>query len=93
MGSRMGPPPRVSEQLELALDDARLVIPWGGRSPRGLTRVSKNVILKALAAQSTSGSVVDERQLGLWSTRSKKVVAAVAATTPLLPLPWEVRDG
>ena len=26
-------------QLELELDDARLIIPWGGRSPRTLTRL------------------------------------------------------
>ena len=30
-----------SEQLELELDDARLRIPWGGRSPRSLTECGK----------------------------------------------------
>ena len=30
--------PHVGDQLELALDDQRVRIPWEGRSPRGLTR-------------------------------------------------------
>ncbi len=34
-----------SEQLELELGDARLRIPWGGRSPRSLTECGKLFIL------------------------------------------------
>jgi len=34
-----------SDQLELELDDTRVVIPWGGISPRLLTRGAKVVIL------------------------------------------------
>ncbi len=37
-----------SEQLELELDDARLRIPWGGRSPRSLTECGKLFILAEL---------------------------------------------
>ena len=35
----------IGEQLELQLDDARLRIPWDGRSPRTLTRCGKLFIL------------------------------------------------
>ena len=31
----------ISTQLQLALEDARLKIPWGGRSPRELTECGK----------------------------------------------------
>ena len=37
--------PPDSVQLELELDDARLRIPWGGRSPRTLTKMWKSRIL------------------------------------------------
>ncbi len=37
--------PVNSEQLELELTDARPKIPWGGRSPRSLTRCGKLFIL------------------------------------------------
>ena len=40
--------PRVGDQLELVLDDARLRIPWGGRSPRSLTKCGKLFILGEL---------------------------------------------
>jgi len=40
--------PPDSYQLELQLDDARLRIPWGGRSPRSLTECGKLFILEEL---------------------------------------------
>ncbi len=49
--------PRTGEQLELALDDVRLKIPWEGRSPRGLTRVRISSIFKAQAEKSVSDFV------------------------------------
>ncbi len=39
--------PRVSDQLELDLFPGE---PWGGRAPRGLTRVRLGLIFKAEAA-------------------------------------------
>ena len=42
--------PSDSEQLELELKDARLRIPWGGRSPRSLTRCGKLFILAEIPA-------------------------------------------
>jgi len=47
----------VGEQLELSLDDVRLkriVVPWGGASPRVLTRGHAVSILKAQAAKNMS---------------------------------------
>ncbi len=40
-----------SEQLELALDDVRLKIPWGGQSPRGLTTAYERFTLKTQGAE------------------------------------------
>ena len=42
--------PVNSEQLELELDDARPEIPWGGRSPRSLTKCGKLFIVAELPA-------------------------------------------
>ena len=36
---RQGPSSRVGDQLELALGDVRLKLPWNGRSPRELCRL------------------------------------------------------
>ena len=58
----------VSDQLSLELpgllDAAR--VPWGGRSPRGLTRVQLSPIFKAQAEKSVSDFVSDENQYDLW---------------------------
>ncbi len=35
-----------SEQLELDLDDVRVVVPWSGTSPRELTRCYKALFLR-----------------------------------------------
>ena len=43
-----------SSQLELDLEDARLRIPWGGRSPRSLTECGKLFIL----AESPTGGLI-----------------------------------
>ncbi len=52
------------EQLELELEDARLEIPWGGRSPRSLTKCGKLFILSELPAR---GSIRDDpKQLTLF---------------------------
>jgi len=60
-----------STQLELELDDVRLNLPWGGRSPRGLTRAATSVILKARAAESMS-EFVDPAQSEIFVARSKR---------------------
>jgi len=55
---------REGDQLELVLEDARLNIPWGGRSPRSLTKCGKLFIL---AESPTGGPIqVDPRQLTLF---------------------------
>ncbi len=43
-----------SDQLELELNDVRLKIPWGGRSPRSLTKCGKLFIL---SERPTGGSI------------------------------------
>ncbi len=54
----------VPEQMELELEDARLKIPWGGRSPRSLTKCGKLFIL----AESPTGGPIrsDPLQLTLF---------------------------
>ncbi len=60
---------RIGEQLELQLEGDVLVdprrLPWGGRSPRALTRVALRGILKAQADKSVS-NFVDPEQYDLW---------------------------
>ena len=43
-------------QLELELNDARLSIPWDGRSPRSLTKCGKLFIL----AESPTGGLIQD---------------------------------
>jgi len=45
---------RDGEQLEMALGDVRVKLPWNGRSPRDLTRVALSGIFKARAVKSVS---------------------------------------
>ena len=44
-----------STQLELELGDAHLEIPWGGRSPRSLTKCGKLFIL----SESPAGGLLE----------------------------------
>ena len=46
-------------------------LPWGGRSPRALTRCSERAIFKAQAEKSVSDFVSDENQHDLWLTIKK----------------------
>ena len=55
--------PTISTQLELELEDARVNIPWGGQSPRALTKCGKLFSLKALGA---SRSILDANQYTLF---------------------------
>ena len=79
--------PRVGDQLELGLpglvDLARQ--PWGGRSPRGLTRVALSTIFKAQAAKERSVSWRDVNQFDLWLPM-KRAPAKYAGAPLLLPL-------
>ena len=81
------------EQLELGLFRGE---PWGGRSPRGLTRAHLGVILKPRGKKSMS-AIPDPMQLelplGYKSIRKKGRVAGPSGALTLLPLPWEVSDG
>ncbi len=79
------------EQLELELYRGE---PWGGVSPRGLTKGALGVILEPEAEKSTS-AFKDPEQLEFWPVGRSKMDAraldnerAPFAST-LLPLPWE----
>ncbi len=57
---------RGGEQLVLSLDDVRLkrvVVPWGGRSPRVLTRAWERFSLEAQGG----GREVDPRQVEMFA--------------------------
>jgi len=58
------------DQLTLDLGAQSVVgassLPWGGRSPRALTKGYKRFILKAQAEKSMGDSVRDENQYDLW---------------------------
>jgi len=65
---------REGDQLELRLGEEFLVgaarLPWGGRSPRALTRGYERFILKAQAKKSVRDSV-DPNQYDLWLSTKK----------------------
>ncbi len=61
-------------------------LPWGGRSPRALTRGYERFILKAQAAKSTSDFVGDPGQFDLWLP-IKKAPREYLGAPSLLPLP------
>jgi len=83
--------PRVGDQLELQLLGVLPItaLPWGGRRPRGLTRVALSVILKAQAGKSVSGDG-DPMQYDLWLPMKK--APWIYQGAPLLSEP-EVGDG
>ena len=71
---------RVGEQLELALDDVRLKLPWGGRSPRALTGGSRRLFLKR--KQQSVSDFVGPGQCDLF----KKAAPRYSGAPLLLPL-------
>ncbi len=81
-----GTHPRDSDQLELwqamVLEERRM--PWGGRSPRALTRTAMNPIFKAGAAKSVSELLASD-QLELWSIKERG--PGYAGAPLLIPLP------
>ena len=58
-----------SDQLELELDDVRLRIPWGGRSPRSLTECGKLFIHTELPAGGLIQDALDQYTLFLQGGR------------------------
>jgi len=72
----------VIEQLELALGDVRLSIPWGGQSPRVLTK-AYNALFSRREPQNDDGFFASSDQLEMFGEAKK-----VSGRTPtLLPLP------
>ena len=78
---------REGEQLELALPGVVALkrLPWGGRSPRELTRVSTSIIFKAQAVKAQAILLVDEGQYDLWLP-VKKAPGWFSGAPSLLPL-------
>ncbi len=74
-----------SGQLELALHDERKAVPWGGRSPRSLTRVQKALFLKR-ERQKGDRFFVDPSQIDMWlaAPRAPRIYRGAPS---LLPLP------
>ena len=81
-----------SEQLELRLYEefAGGVEPWGGRSPRVLTRCSERLFLRRKAEKSVSDLFLDERQYDLWLPNKKAPRESSRGAPSLLPLAEEV---
>ncbi len=76
-----------SDQLELELGDKRLLIPWGGRSPRVLTAGYKLIILKRERQKKHERFVLGV-QLEIWPGTIERAIAPSGAIAPtLLPLP------
>jgi len=77
---------RVGEQFDLDLFPG---VPWGGRSPRGLTRVRLGLIFNA-RAEEPRGFSRDQAQLVLWPVskkpRRRKRLQQAAGAPTLLPL-------
>ena len=65
----------TSDQLILpGIEEAvvgSLRVPWGGRSPRALTKAHERFILKTQGAKSVSDFAFDENQYDLWLTIKK----------------------
>jgi len=80
---------RIGDQLTLPGFEAVVVgaskLPWGGRSPRALTRGYKRFILKPRAKKSVSDFVSDENQYDLWLP-VKKAPFVYDGAPSLLPL-------
>jgi len=96
VGSRLVRPrreaPRTGDQLEL---DLFAGIPWGGHSPRGLTRAGKALFLRP--EPQGHGVEVDPMQLLMWPVasrpRRKSGPQQAAGAPSLLPLPRRRRGG
>jgi len=74
----------VMAQLELGLNDVRVRIPWGGHSPRDLTRSAKMLYSKRERKKSMS-EFVSVDQVELWPSTEK---APYQGAPSLLPLPF-----
>ncbi len=74
------------DQLELDLFKG---VPWGGRSPRALTRVALSIIFKPEGVREDS-IFFDMRQIDLFKKSGPR---RFAGASPLLPLPWERDNG
>ncbi len=84
---------RIGDQFELFPRSVMrsLEVPWGGRSPRGLTRGALGVILKTQGEKSVI-DFVNPEQGDLWVPKKTVLPHLWGGTPSLLPL-LEVNDG
>ncbi len=76
--------PPDSDQLELELNDARIVLPWGGRSPRALTRVVLSGIFKAQAEKKRERfDLTDQIDMFDPSTEAPRIYRGAPLLVPL----------
>jgi len=78
----------VIAQFELELADRRKAVPWGGRSPRDLTREGIRRIFEARAGEKHESFFVDPDQFDLFRAAIRGRRRYGGAPT-LLPLPRE----
>ena len=81
----------MSEQLSLALGDAIAVVPWGGASPRELTRAYKSLFLRR-KLQKDDCFFVDPNQYDLFRAAIRGRPQYGGAPS-LLPVPRKRRGG
>ena len=79
----------IAIQLDLFDDVVRS--PWGGRSPRGLTRAARSLIFKAGAAKKHERFVLDPQQYDLFDEGFIRPLYYRGAPT-LLPLNRRIRE-
>ncbi len=76
----------VLAQLELEVAHRDESLPWGGRSPRGLTKARKGLFLRQEPPKSVS-EFADPDQIEMFAQR--QIRPLYEGPAPLLPLPWE----
>jgi len=83
--TRITLPTSAVVQLELALNDVRVNVPWEGRSPRVLTRAAMSPIFKAQAAKARA-VFTDPAQCEMWRHDQKGPLVVYQGAPLLLPL-------
>ena len=87
------PRQRIKDMIQLELD-LFAGEPWGGHSPRALTKAALAFIFKPQGAKARA-LFKDPDQLELWAAKKKRGPRRVVSpgAPSLIPFPWEVNDG
>ncbi len=81
-------------QLELCLEDARVRVPWNGRSPRSLTKIQKALFLRR-EPQKDDRFFVDADQYDLFRAAipGRPQYGGAPLLIPLKPQGWRSEDA